>query len=139
MKTSNGNYNPANKEDVIPGINVDDTIPKPLFANHDEALKWANRRLSKYAEVRSVALILKAYTSDNLNDKAEPNNDMAWSINIKQGKIQPDAKNITEFNEEINHLIGDDATLTNTTPTVIWLPNAIKYIWAINLVQPNRI
>ena len=117
---------------------IDDTIPKPLFANHDEALKWANRRLSKYAEVRSVALILKAYTSGNINDKTEPNNDMAWSVNIKEGKIRPDAKNIMEFNEEIIQLLKDDAILTKTGPTIIWLPNAVKHIWAINLIQPNK-
>ena len=117
---------------------IDDTIPEPSFANHKEALKWANRRLGGYAEIRSVALILKAFPPNNLNDPTKPNNDMAWSINIKEGKIRPDAKNIMEFNEEIIQLLQDDAILTKTERTIIWLPNAVKYIWAINLIQPNK-
>ena len=49
----------------------DDMIPKPLFCNHDKALDWANRRLSQYAEIRSVALILK---SDMTNQSPESEN-----------------------------------------------------------------
>ena len=44
---------------------IDDTIPEPSFDNHDEALKWANNRLSSYAEIRSVALILKTFPQNN--------------------------------------------------------------------------
>ena len=117
---------------------IDDTIPEPSFTNHDEALKQTNRRLGGYAEIRSVALILKAFPPNNLNDPTKPNNDMAWSMNIKEGKIRPDAKNIMEFMEEINKLIQRDATLTKAEPTIIWLPNAIKHIWAVNLIQPNK-
>ena len=50
----------------------DDMIPKPLFCNHDKALDWANRRLSQYAEIRSVALILKSdMTNQNQKVKME--------------------------------------------------------------------
>ena len=117
---------------------IDDTIPEPSFDNHDKALKWANKRLGSYAEIRSVALILKTFPQNNLNDLTEPDKDTSWSINIKEGRIRPDAKNVMEFMNEIKKLIQGDATLTKAEPTIIWLPNAIKHIWAINLVQPNK-
>ena len=113
----------------------DYTIPRPLFCNHDTALNWVNRRLRKYAEIRAVALILKAYPPKN---PTEPNNDMTWSVNLKGGDIQPDAGNISEFQRRVITLLQEDAILNKTEPMIIWLPNAVKYIWSIQLTQPNK-
>ena len=113
----------------------DDMIPKPLFCNHDKALDWANRRLSQYAEIRSVALILK---SDMTNQKPESENGV-WSLNIKSGSIHPDSNNIIEFTKAIQTLIKSDAAIIKVEPMIIWLPNAVKYIWSIQLTQPNHI
>ena len=114
---------------------IADTIPKPLFANHEEALKWSNRRLSQYAEIRSVALILKSETP---NREPETENGV-WSLNIKSGNIHPDADNISEFTNTIKALIQEDAVIIKVEPMVIWLPNAVKHIWSIQLIQPNQI
>ena len=112
----------------------DDLIPKPLFVNHDKALKWANRRLGEYAEIRAVALVLKAHPPNTIM----PDDDPAWFINIKEGSIKPDASNIDEFQTNIIKLLKGDAVLIKTEPMIIWLPNAVKHIWSIQLIQPNK-
>ena len=114
---------------------MSDKIPRPSVSNHDDALKWANNRMAKYSEVRSVALIIKA---DYKELKTEGNNLMAWSLNLKEGSITPEEDNVKEFQKSIKELIKEDAILMRTEPIIIWLPNATKKIWSIQLIHPSQ-
>ena len=62
-----------------------------------------------------------------------------WSLNIKSGSIHPESNNIIEFTNTIQTLIKSDAAIIKVEPMIIWLPNAVKHIWSIQLTQPNHI